>query len=78
LKYSGLLLTFVEGLKNVLYIGPGTYLLLNHFRAVIYAYSYLAGMFVPGRPFQPFLMFVGKDRKACLKAYGYAGKACNG
>jgi hypothetical protein len=32
------------------------------FTAVIYEFSFYATVFVPGKPFQPNLMFVGKVR----------------
>jgi hypothetical protein len=35
---------------------------LKHFSGVIYGFLYEARVFVPGKPFQPSLLFVGKAR----------------
>ncbi len=35
---------------------------IKHFKALIYGFLYEAGVFVPGKPLQPSLMFAGKAR----------------
>jgi hypothetical protein len=63
-KHSSLLQTFENyGRKKFHNMAPVANI-IKLFRAVSYAFSLQARAFVPGKPFQPSLMYVGKPR--CL------------
>ncbi len=44
-----------------LFCNPGAYI-IKHFTAVIYGFSLSVRVFVPGKPFQPSLVFAGEAR----------------